>query len=266
MRTCLTIAGSDPSGGAGVQADLKTFHQHGTYGMSVLTLLTVQSTKTVEEVKVLDPDFVLKQLKTVIEDIPPHAAKTGALGKAEIVDALCGRATKFDFPLVIDPVMVSKHGSPLLDGDGVELIRRRLLRVAHVVTPNVPEARLLSERDIDSVSGMERAAQTIAKLGVRHVLVKGGHLDDDAVDVLWTDGVMHRFPAKRMTTTHTHGTGCVLSAAITARIAFGESVLDAVAGAKQFVTRAIESAPGLGRGFGPINVHAAVPAIVPRRR
>lgn len=267
MRISLTIAGSDPSGGAGLQADLKTFHQHRCYGMSVVTLLTVQNTKSVEQVRILDADFVVAQLKAVLDDIPPHAAKTGALGSAENVDALLSRASRFEFPLVVDPVMVSKHGSRLIEPDAVELIQRKLLPLTYLVTPNLAEAELLSERNIESVAQMERAAQSIAKLGPTHVLIKGGHLEDQATDVLFTGGQLHRFPAPRIESVHTHGTGCVYSAAITARLAYHQPVLEAVRDAKQFLTRAIEQAPGLGGGYGPIQMLAEVPPLpAPRRR
>lgn len=251
----LTIAGSDPSGGAGIQADLKTFHQHGVYGMSVITLLTVQNTRTVDTVEVLKPDFVRAQLEAVLEDIPPRAAKTGALGNAAVIVTLAERASTFSFPLVIDPVMVSKHGSPLLDDDASDVLRDRLLPCAFLVTPNIPEAAVLSQMEVLDVASMERAAETIAGLGPKNVLVKGGHLHDDALDVLWSEGRIHRFSTERVDTKNTHGTGCVFSAAITARLALGEELTSAIAKAKAFVTEAIRTNPGLGGGFGPINLH-----------
>ena len=257
-RVSLTIAGSDPSGGAGIQADLKTFHQFQTYGMSVITLLTVQSTVTVDAVRVLDPDFVTAQLKAVITDIPPHAAKTGALGSAELIDAISSRAERFEFPLVVDPVMISKHGAILLDADGQYMLRRRLLPLAYLVTPNIPEAEQLSERSIDSIAGMERAAVSIGKLGAKHVLLKGGHLENEATDVLLYAGEVIRLPSERIETDQTHGTGCVYSAAITALLARGMKLPPAVELAKRFVHEAIRTAPGLGRGKGPINLLAAV--------
>ncbi len=251
----LTIAGSDPSGGAGIQADLKTFHQHGTYGMSVITLLTVQNTVGVEAVRVLEPDFVMQQIQAVISDIPPQAGKTGALGSAEVIDAVCMKAENFHFPLVVDPVMISKHGKPLLDGDGKEFLRKRLLPYAFLVTPNIPEAQELSERSINNLASMEKAAISISKLGVKNVLIKGGHLEDESSDLLLADGLVYRFPAKKLLTNHTHGTGCVLSAAITSMLAKKVRLTDAVSRAKDFVSRAIEHYPGLGRGQGPINLH-----------
>ncbi|MEW6249225.1 MAG: bifunctional hydroxymethylpyrimidine kinase/phosphomethylpyrimidine kinase [Planctomycetota bacterium] len=252
----LTIAGSDPSGGAGLQADLKTFHQLGVYGMSVVTLLTVQNTQAVSAVQVLEPRFIVAQLDAVLADIPPVAAKTGALGNAAVIEALAARAADFGFPLVVDPVMISKHGDPLLEPDGVSVLRRGLVPRARLVTPNIPEAAVLAETEITDVSDMERAAGRIALLGVPNVLIKGGRLAGAAVDVLWADGELHRFSAPRIDTPHTHGTGCVYAAAITARIARGEDLVAAGAKARTFVARAIATAPQLGGGRGPVNLHA----------
>lgn len=252
----LTIAGSDPSGGAGIQADLKVFHQHQTYGMSVITLLTVQNTRTVEAVMVLEPNFVLKQLDAVLMDIPPHAAKTGALGNAEIIDMLSWKSADFSFPLVIDPVMISKHGSKLLDDDGAELLKKKLLRGAALVTPNIPEAEYLSERHIVDTATMKKAAKSIALLGPASVLIKGGHLQGSAEDVLYFEGNFHHFPGEHIETKNTHGTGCVFSSAITARLAQGELLAQAVAAAKRFIVEAIRTNPQLGSGFGPTNMHA----------
>lgn len=250
----LTIAGSDPSGGAGIQADLKTFHQHGVYGMSVITLLTVQNTRTVTAVEVMSPDLVLAQLKAVLEDIPPQATKIGALGNAGVVEALAEFAASFRFPLVIDPVMISKHGAPLLDGDAVDALRTQLLPRAFLVTPNLHEAAALAEMEVADGVSMQKAAERIARLGPKSVLVKGGHLSGQAVDLLWSDGEVHRFSSDRIETRNTHGTGCVYSAAITARLAKGQNVVEAVRGAKGFITEAIRTNPGLGGGCGPVNV------------
>ena len=254
----LTIAGSDPSGGAGLQADLKTFHQHGVYGMSVVTLLTVQNTQMVSQVHVQTPELVLDQLDAVLDDIPPTAAKTGALGSPEVIEAIAQRAAGFGFPLIIDPVMISKHGARLIEQRATEVLIRHLLPCALLITPNLHEAAALSGRTVEDLAGMADAARAIGDLGVRNVLIKGGHLEGDAVDLLWTGGQVHHFRSPRLVTPHTHGTGCVYSAAITARLARGESLVDAVAGAKRFVTEAIRTHPGLGRGLGPTNLFAAV--------
>ena len=256
MTVAMTIAGSDPSGGAGLQADLKTFHQHSVYGTSVVTLLTVQNTQKVESVEVLAPGFVVSQLDAVLDDIPPTAAKTGALGNAAVIEAIAERAERFSFPLVIDPVMISKHGASLIDDEAVQVLRRKLLPHAFLITPNVPEAARLAEMEVTDLLTMEKAAAVISRLGAKNVLVKGGHLKGDPVDVLWTAGENHSLPAQRVDTTHTHGTGCVFSAAITARLAKGEDLVTAVKAAKQFITAAIQNSPGLGQGYGPVNMHA----------
>jgi hydroxymethylpyrimidine/phosphomethylpyrimidine kinase len=255
IRVALTIAGSDPSGGAGLQADLKTFHQHGVYGMSVVTLLTVQNTQCVSAVQMLEPDFVLAQLDTVLGDIPPQAAKTGALGNKEIILAVAERARHFRFPLVVDPVMISKHGMSLIDEDAVEAISDALLPHAFLVTPNMPEAARLAAMEVQDLASMEQAAAVVSQCGVPNVLIKGGHLAGNTIDVLWMEGQVHHLPATRIDTPHTHGTGCVLSAAITAQLALGTDLLTAVQRAKQYVTTAIQSNPGLGHGRGPVNFH-----------
>lgn len=254
----LTIAGSDPSGGAGLQADLKTFHQFGAYGMSVVTLLTIQNTVGVESVDPLDPDYVTRQLEAVTSDIPPHAAKTGALGTAEIVSAVARWAAKRSCPLVVDPVMISKHGAPLMGEEAGRALLKDLLPHAALATPNLHEAAALTGREVVDLDDMRRAARQIADLGPGAVLVKGGHLDvrQDAVDLLYVDGVEELFTSQRYDTPHTHGTGCTYSAAITAELARGTALTDAVRAAKRYISEAIATAPGLGRGFGPLNHHA----------
>src|SRR5437899_2073522 len=172
----LTIAGSDPSGGAGIQADLKTFHQFGVYGEAVLTLLTAQNSMRVARVDFLDPEFVLEQLRAVLEDIPPAAAKTGALGNRAIVEAIAAVAAGFDFPLVVDPVMISKHGAPLVSEDARQAIARSLIPLAALITPNLPEAAALTGHEIHGEAGMRDAARRLRQMGARSVLVKGGHL------------------------------------------------------------------------------------------
>ena len=257
LPVAMTIAGSDPSGGAGLQADLKTFHQHGVYGTSIVTLLTVQNTQSVDAVRVLDSDFVLAQLDAVLGDIAPQAAKTGALGSAAVIEAVAARAATFAFPLVVDPVMISKHGAPLLEPDAAAALRSQLLPAAFLVTPNLAEASVLAQQEVTDESSMTRAAAAIAALGPPHVLIKGGHLAGESVDILWSGGTIYRFPSERIETRNTHGTGCVLSAAITARLARGSDPVTAVSCAKRFVTEAIRSNPRLGGGYGPLNLHAA---------
>jgi hydroxymethylpyrimidine/phosphomethylpyrimidine kinase len=255
----LTIAGSDPSGGAGIQADLKTFHQFGVYGEAVVTLLTVQNSVRVSRVEVMPVSLVLEQIEAVLEDIPPAAAKTGALGSAEMVRAVARAAAEFRFPLVVDPVMVSKHGLPLLPETAAAAIRDRLLPHGALITPNLPEAEALTGMTIRTLDDMRRAAERICEMGARAVLIKGGHLDPDATgatDILY-DGVEWReFPAPRLATRHTHGTGCTYSAAITAGLASGLTLASAVERAKRFIHEAIRTNPGLGHGCGPVNFHA----------
>jgi hydroxymethylpyrimidine/phosphomethylpyrimidine kinase len=251
MRTpvALCIAGSDPSGGAGIQADLKTFHRFGVFGEAVVTLITAQNTRGIRRVEVLSPALVEAQIRAVIEDIPPNAAKTGALGNREMVEMLARVAADFDFPLVVDPVMLSTTGAPL--GEALEL----LIPHAFLITPNLEEASLLAGFAVNDLASMRRAAEKLSTMGAKNVLMKGGHLAGDAIDLLF-DGSFHEFPAPRIATRHTHGTGCAFSAAITAELAQGAALLDAVSRAKAFITEAIRTNPGLGSGAGPLNFFA----------
>jgi hydroxymethylpyrimidine/phosphomethylpyrimidine kinase len=253
----LTIAGSDPSGGAGIQADLKTFHQFGVYGEAVITLITVQNTRGVERVECLPSDLVADQIRAVIGDIPPAAAKTGALGNREIIEAVAGLAAGFPFPLVVDPVILSKHGVALLSGDAVDTLKTRLLPYAFLLTPNLDEAAHLTGMEVRNTFDMRKAAEKLAELGPRAVLVKGGHLgDSDATDVLFYQGEFREFTSPRIATRNTHGTGCTLSAAIAASLASGYDLAAAVERAKRYVTAAIRSNLGFGAGAGPLDHHA----------
>jgi len=254
----LTIAGSDPSGGAGIQADLKTFHQLGAYGEAVITLITVQNTVSLEWVECLPAVLVLHQLRAVLDDIPPAAAKTGAMGNRAIVEAIARAAADFRFPLVVDPVLVSQHGRALADDDALPAMRDQLIPRASLVTPNLAEAEALTGLEVRDLAGMHKAARRLHDMGAKAVLVKGGHLEGEAVDVLFTTGVTREFRAARIATRHTHGTGCTHSAAITAELAMGALLEPAIIRAKAFVTEAIRSAPGLGRGSGPLNHHASI--------
>ena len=255
----LTIAGSDPSGGAGLQADLKTFHQLGVYGMSVVTLLTVQNTVTVESADPLEPDYVRRQLDVVSSDIPPAAAKTGALGNAAIIEVVAAWASRKTCPLVVDPVMISKHGKRLLASDARQALLELLLPHAALVTPNVPEAEDLAGLEIRSLEDMARAARRILSFGPQAVLVKGGHLEDgssQSVDLLAFADEEHRFASQRYKTSSTHGAGCTYSAAIAAGLSRSLPLPGAIAQAKRFVSEAIATAPKLGAGAGPLNHHA----------
>lgn len=253
MPIALTIAGSDPSGGAGIQADLKTFHQHRVYGTSVLTLLTVQNTRSVTRVEVMPVDLVLEQLEAVLSDVPPAAAKTGAVGSVELVEAVGDMARGFRFPLVVDPVMISKHGAPLLAPDAAEAMRRHLVPQAFLVTPNLHEAAALAGREVRDLAAARDAARAIADLGAQAVLVKGGHLEGPPIDVLWHRGEVLELGAERVVTRHTHGTGCTYGAAVTAHLARGRPLPEAVERAKEWLTAALRAAPGIGGGVGPVD-------------
>jgi hydroxymethylpyrimidine/phosphomethylpyrimidine kinase len=252
----LTIAGSDPSGGAGLQADLKTFHQFGVYGMAVVTLLTVQNTREVSAVVPIDPDLVRRQIEAAVSDIPPNAAKIGALGSAGIIAVVAECAASFPFPLVVDPVMISKHGASLMAEEARDTLCRLILPHTFLLTPNTLEAEALTGMPVRTVDDLQPAAERIASMGPRAVLLKGGHLPGEPLDLLFMEGRTRVYPSRRIDTPHTHGTGCTYSAAITAELARGTSLEEAVAAAKTFITRAIESNPALGGGCGPVNHHA----------
>jgi len=253
MRVALTIAGSDPSGGAGLQADLKTFQAFGVYGTSVVTVVTVQNTVRSSRVEALDAGLVGEQLDAVLEDIPPSAIKTGALGTAAIVEAVAAR--QFGCPLVIDPVMVGKHGGLLIDRGAREALVRLLFPKADLVMPNLDEVRELIGMEVRDIPQMKDAARHVADLGPASVLVKGGHMEGpEAVDILWHAGEFLELRSPRIESRHTHGTGCVYSAAITAGLALGHPLTEAARGAKAFIHTAIRTAPGLGAGNGPLGI------------
>lgn len=249
----LTIAGSDPSGGAGIQADLKTFHRFGVYGMSVISLITVQNTLGVSQVYSLPAGLVKDQLHSVLSDITPQAVKTGAFDDPAGIQAVAEELNNFQGLLIIDPVMTSSHGKAFLGDQARKQLIEQLLPQAFLITPNLAEAEWLSGIPFSEKNDFEKMARAIQALGVPNVLIKGGHLSDTAADclvsgekVLWVDGV--RVPGK-----NTHGTGCTLSAAVTALLAKGTALENAVKQAKLFVTEAIREAPELGKGIGPLN-------------
>ena len=254
MKRALTIAGSDSGGGAGIQADLKTFAAHGVYGMSAITALTAQNTRGVTGVHVVPAEFVTLQIEAVASDIGVDAVKTGMLATSAIVEATTAAVEALDLPnLVVDPVMVAKGGDRLLDQDAVHAIRRTLLRVARVVTPNLPEAEVLSGISITSLDDMRRAAAIILKLGPKSVIVKGGHLaGDESIDLLVSDAGEVVLSAPRLSVPHTHGTGCTFAAAIAARLALGESLDEAARLAKQYVTGAMRHGIDVGSGHQPL--------------
>ena len=252
----LSIAGSDSGGGAGIQADLKTFSALGVFGMTAITAITVQNTQGVSDHVALPPAFVVEQIRAVTSDIGVDAAKTGMLATAEIVVAVADALVDTRIPnLVIDPVFVSKHGHTLLEQDAVAALRDRLLPLATLVTPNLPEASGLAGFDVTTRDLMPDAAEAIRAMGPRAVLVKGGHLSGGAdADDLFFDGQrMEWIPAERIETPNTHGTGCTLSSAVAAHLARGADLLEAVRLGKAFVTEAIRTALPIGHGIGPVN-------------
>ncbi|HEX6644870.1 MAG TPA: bifunctional hydroxymethylpyrimidine kinase/phosphomethylpyrimidine kinase [Gemmatimonadales bacterium] len=265
MKIALTIAGSDSGGGAGIQADLKTFHQFGVHGTSAIVALTAQNTRGVRAVHPAPVEFVRQQLDALAEDLPPDALKTGMLAEPALVRLVAEvvRARRWT-PLVVDPVMVATSGDRLLSADAENLVRDELLPLAAVVTPNLDEAAILAGMPVESVEEMERAGRMLVERGAGAALVKGGHLEGDMVtDLLVTSSGVRRFEGPRIRSTSTHGTGCTLSAAITAGLALGRPLEAAVEDAIDFVQRAIASAPGLGAGHGPLGHLVPPPAREP---
>jgi hydroxymethylpyrimidine/phosphomethylpyrimidine kinase len=261
VKIALTIAGSDSGGGAGIQADLKTFHQFGVFGTSVITAVTAQNTVGVRAWEAVAVQLVTSQLDAVADDLPPVAVKSGMLGSAAIVAAVADGITRRALPnYVLDPVMVATSGDRLLDADAERLIAQRLVPLATLVTPNLDEAEVLTAETVRTPDEMERAGRALVRLGAKAVLVKGGHLaGDEIVDVLVTDGIARRFSRPRLETTSTHGTGCTLSAAVAAGLALDRPLERAVRDALDFVGRAMAAAPALGRGHGPLNHFVPAP-------
>lgn len=249
----LTIAGSDSGGGAGIQADLKTFSAFRVFGMSVITAVTAQNSVGVQAVENLPAAFVATQLRSVLSDFGADAAKCGMLSTASIIEAIA--ATLAESPiakLVVDPVMVAKSGDPLLQPDAREALIKRILPLALVVTPNLPEAEALAGIPVQARSDMEEAARRIHALGPRYVLIKGGHLKGDALDLLWNGRELSSFSTPRVESPNTHGTGCTFSAAIAAALSRGQALGDAIREAKAYVTKAIREGFTLGRGVGQL--------------
>ena len=258
----LTIAGSDSGGGAGIQADLKTFSALGVYGMTAITAITVQNTKGVYGYEAMSPQLVDEQIRAVTTDIGVDAAKTGMLANAGIVRAVAAVVAELAIPhLVVDPVFVSKHGHRLLAEDAVVELRSRILPLATLVTPNLPEASGLADVAVEAKDDMRRAADAILALGAGAVLVKGGHLEasTEAADLFVSGGTEEWLVSERIDTPNTHGTGCTLSSAITAHLAMGWELLDAVRAGKAFVTEAIRGALAIGEGIGPVDQLWSVP-------
>ncbi len=254
IPVALTIAGSDSGGGAGIQADLKTFAVLGVHGTSAITAITVQNTVGVTDVLELPTRLIQEQISAVVEDIGVQAAKTGMLSSTEIIEAVAAAIGRHRLRnLVVDPVMVAKGGAKLLRDDAVDALRRRLLPLAAVVTPNLPEAEVILGRRISTLPERRQAAHELVALGARAAVVKGGHAEKEVIDVFWDGSQMVELPAERVPTSNTHGSGCVFSAAIAAGLAKGAEPLAAVRDAKAFITKSIENSLEIGHGHGPVN-------------
>jgi len=254
IPVAITIAGSDSGGGAGIQADLKTFAALGVHGTTAITSVTAQNTYSVKAVEDLKPEIIAEQIRAVAEDLGIDAGKTGMLHTSEIIRTVAFEISKYRFPLVVDPVMVSKSGTPLLNPEAVEALKKYLIPLATVITPNKPEAEKLSGVKISSLENVEIAAKKISEVGPKAVLVKGGHLEGvEAVDILYYEDRFYRFTSPRLSVKTTHGTGCTLSAAITANLAKKMPIPKAVENAKNFVTSSIRFGLSIGKGYGPVN-------------
>ncbi len=252
----LIVAGSDSGGGAGIQADLKTVTSLGTYGATAITAVTDQDTRGVHGVHAIPPEFVASQIKTVLNDIGADVIKTGMLGTKESVNSVADALARFGpgIPRVVDPVMAAKGGHKLIDDEAVASLQTRLIDGASVITPNLPEAEVLTKRAIRTVADMESAVESLRTLGADAVVLKGGHADsEDVVDLLIMRDHVERFVGPRLETTSTHGTGCTLASAIAAGLAQSLDLTSAVARARAYVFDAIQTAPGLGQGQGPLN-------------
>ncbi len=256
MKKVLTIAGSDCSGGAGIQADLKTMTAYGVYGMSVVTALTAQNTVEVTAISTVDPEFVKMQLDSVFTDIVPDAVKIGMLANAEVAEAVAEKLAEYNAQnVVLDPVMVSSNGTRLLDEAAVSVIIEKLVPLSVLVTPNIPEAEVILDRKIATDMDCLKAAQKMARDFKTSVLLKGGHLEKNANDLLFSSGKLINFRGERIDSNNTHGTGCTLSAAIASNLALGLELNNSVRNAKEYVTNAIKAGADLsiGNGKGPVN-------------
>jgi hydroxymethylpyrimidine kinase/phosphomethylpyrimidine kinase len=254
LPVALTIAGSDSGGGAGIQADLKTFAALGVHGASAITAITAQNTVDVTEILELPTRFIRAQIDAVVSDLDVGAAKTGMLSSAEIIEAVADAISDHKITqLVVDPVMVAKGGAKLLRDDAVDALRTKLLPLAAIITPNLPEAEVLLNRSITTLDERRAAARDLRELGPRAVIVKGGHAGGDATDIYFDGHEMAELTARRIDTANTHGSGCTFSAAIAAGLARGLEPLVATTEAKAFITHAIESALEIGHGHGPVN-------------
>jgi len=255
MQVALTIAGSDSSGGAGIQADLKTFQAHGVFGMSAVTAVTVQNTQKVYAIQEMEPGIVHDQITCLFDDVEIHAVKIGMVSSIELIQAIAKALKAVKLPSVIlDPVMISKSGYRLLNQDAQDALVHQLFPLSDIITPNIYEAEVLINNKISTVDEMKFAAQEILKLGAKNVVVKGGHLGEDrATDILYDGQEFKDLESQRIETKNTHGTGCTFSSAIAANIALGKGFFEAVTLAKAYITGAIEHALSIGQGHGPTN-------------
>ncbi len=251
----LTIAGSDSGGGAGIQADLKTFHQLRVFGMSAITAVTAQNTLGVQGVYPLSVEAVERQIDSVAVDLSPHAVKTGMLFSQEMIELVAHKIKQYKWMrVVVDPVMIAKGGVPLLKQEAVEALQRHLLPLAYVLTPNMPEAEVLTNMQIETIEQRKEAAKKLHDMGVRYVVMKGGHGEgNELVDLLYDGEQFYEWKSKRIDTKHTHGTGCTFAAAITAQLAKGKTIYEAVDVAKRFIQAAVEQTLQIGSGHGPTN-------------
>lgn len=257
MKTVLSIAGSDPSSGAGIQQDLKVVTLLGAYGLTVITALTVQSTTGVQEVQPVAPELVGAQLEALVKDIKIDAVKVGMLGTAGNVKVVAAHLRRVVAPVVVDPVLVASHGTALLEEEGVEVLKEELLPLTTLLTPNLAEAGRLTGREVTTLADMEAVARELVLFGPKFVLVKGGHLAGEPVDVLCDGRTCYQLPGERWPGPHTHGTGCALAAALAARLAQGQALPEAVNQARELVAEAIRWGLPLGQGRGPVNPFAA---------
>lgn len=254
MKTALTIAGSDCSGGAGIQADLKTMTMNGVYAMSVITALTAQNTTGVRGVQEVTPDFLVQQIDAVFEDIRPDAVKIGMVSSGDLIKVISERLSKYNAEnIVLDTVMVATSGARLISEDAIDTLKEHLIPLATLITPNIPEAQVLADMTIQSEDEMLRAAEKIAKTYTCAVLLKGGHSINDANDLLYRDGSYKWFKGKRIDNPNTHGTGCTLSSAIAANLAKGCDLDTSVQRAKDYISGALSYMLDLGEGSGPMN-------------
>ena len=252
MKKVLTIAGSDSSGGAGIQADLKAFSAHGVFGMSVITAVTAQNTQGVFAVQDISREVIAKQIEAIFDDIEVDGVKIGMVSQVQTIEVIAEKLRYYaPQAVVLDPVMVSKSGYHLLNPEAEATLIKELLPLAMIVTPNIPEAEVMTNKSIHTLNHMEEAAKAIYQMGAKNVLLKGGHLEEDSIDILFDGQEFSYFSTSRIATKNTHGTGCTLSSAITANLALGYSLNNAISLAKEYITVAIENSISIGKGVGP---------------